>query len=103
MIWFIGVWTTVHEISAIKISKKDADTAEIYQSSSTSNSNISETVSHSITNDNTFWKCVTRPFRCIYVNCFNRLRDLAEFSTKLHKIDFFGQFKDHKTRKQHGN
>ena len=28
MIWFIGVWATVHEILAIKISK-DVDSAEI--------------------------------------------------------------------------
>ena len=29
MIWFIGVWATVHDILAIKISKKDAESAEI--------------------------------------------------------------------------
>ena len=29
MIWFVGVWATVHEILVIKISKKDADWAEI--------------------------------------------------------------------------
>ena len=29
MVWFIGVWATVHEILAIKISKKTTDSAEI--------------------------------------------------------------------------
>ena len=44
-----------------------------------------------------------RTFRCIYVNCFNRLTLLAEVSTKLQKIHFFGQFKDHNSGKKHGN
>ena len=30
-----------------------------------------------------FWKSVMRTFRWIYLNCFNRLRFLAEVSTKL--------------------
>ena len=41
-----------------------------------------------------FWKSITRTFRCIYVNCFSRLRFLAEVSTKLKKIHFLGQFKN---------
>ena len=39
----------------------------------------------------------------IYVNCFNRLRFLAEVSTKLHKMHFFGQFKDRNSERKHGN
>ena len=35
-----------------------------------------------------FWKSVMRTFRCIYVNSFNRLRFLAEVSTKLQKSTF---------------
>ena len=38
----------------------------------------------------------------IYVNCFNRLRFLAEVSTKLHKMHFFGQFKDRNSERKHG-
>ena len=30
----------------------------------------------------------------IYKNCFNRLSFLAEVSTKLQKMHFFGQFKE---------
>ena len=76
--------------------RKGADSAEIPQNTPTSNTHTSETVSHSIINNTNFWKCVTRPFRCIYVNCFSRLRFLAEFSTKLQKIQlFFWQFTDH--------
>ena len=54
----------------------------------TSNPNISKTISYSIINNTIFWKCATRtrPFRCIYVNCFNILRFLAEVSTKLQKM-----------------
>ena len=44
-----------------------------------------------------------RTVRCIYVNSFNRLRCLAKFSTKLQKMHFFGQFKDHNSRKKYGN
>ena len=32
-----------------------------------------------------FWKSVIRTFRCIFVNCFDWLRFLAEVSTKLQK------------------
>ena len=39
-------------------------------------------MSHSIINNTIFWKCITRTLRCIYVNNFNILRFLAEFSTK---------------------
>ena len=43
---------------------------------------------------------VLRTFRFTYVNCFNRLRFLAEVSTKVQKIYFFGQIK---VRTQEGN
>ena len=42
--------------------------------------NISWTVAQAAMNHTIFWKSVMRPFRCIYVNCFNRLRFLAEVS-----------------------
>ena len=48
-----------------------------------------------------FWKTVIRTFRFIYVNCFNRLRFLAEVSTKLQKMHFFGQFKDRNSERKH--
>ena len=45
--------------------------------------NISWTVAWTPINHTIFWKSGKRTFRCIYVNCFNRLRFLAEVSTKL--------------------
>ena len=42
-----------------------------------------------------FWESLMRTFRCIYVNCFNRLRCLVAISTKLQRKHFFGQFKVH--------
>ena len=45
--------------------------------------NILWTVAQTPINHNIFWKSVMRTFRCIYVNCFNRLRFFAEVSTKL--------------------
>ena len=44
-----------------------------------------------------------RSFRCIYVNCFNRLRFLADVSTKLQNMHIFGQFKDHNSGRKHRN
>ena len=58
--------------------------------------NISWTVAQTPINHILFWKNVMRTFRCIYTSCFNRLRYLAETSTKWTKMDFFEQFKDHK-------
>ena len=101
MTWW--VWTTVHEILAIKISKN-------MQTQQKSNKFLrlqtlipSETVRQSMINNTIFWKCVTGPFRCIYVNCFNRLKFLTEVSTKLPKNALFGQFKDHNSGSEHGN
>ena len=77
-----------HEILAIKISKKMLTQRKFFKDSSASNSTIFETVSHSIINNTNFWKCIRRTFRCIYVNCFNRLRFLAEVSSKLQNMHF---------------
>ena len=45
--------------------------------------NISLTLAQIPINHSIFWKSGMRTFRCIYVNCFKRLRFLAEFGTKL--------------------
>ena len=55
---------------------------------------ISWTVAQIPMNHIIFWKSVMRPFRWIHVNCFNRLRCLAEVSTKLQKMYFLGHFKN---------
>ena len=65
--------------------------------------NVSWTVAQTPINHIIFWKTVIRTFRSIYVNCFNRLRFLAEVSTKLQKMHFFGQFKDHNSGRKHEN
>ena len=65
--------------------------------------NISWTVAQTPVNHIIFWKSVMRTFRCIYTTCFNRLRFLAENNTKLQKMNFFGQFKDHNLARKHGS
>ena len=45
--------------------------------------NISWTLAQTSINHSIFWTRVMRTFRCIYVNCFNRLRIFVEVSTKL--------------------
>ena len=50
-----------------------------------------------------FWKSMMRSFRWIEINCFNRFRFLAEVSTNLQKMHYFGQFKDHNSRRKKGN
>ena len=88
MLRFIEVWATVHEILAIKISKKMLNQQIFLKNSLNSNTHTIEAVSHSIINNINFWKCVTRPFWGIHVNCFNRLRFLVEVSTKSRKMQF---------------
>ena len=92
ILWFIGVWATIHEISAIKLSKTMLAQQDIFK-----------TLSHSIVNNNIFWKPVTRPFRCIYVNCFNVLRFFCWGQHKIKKMHFFRQFKDHNSGKENEN
>ena len=65
--------------------------------------NISWMVAQVPINHIIFWKTVTKTFKSIYINCFNRLRFLAEVSTKLQKMHFFGQFKDYNSGRKHGN
>ena len=84
----IGVWATVHEILGINLSKKLLTQQKFLKNYLTSNTHTIKTVSQSIINNINFWKCVTRPFRCIYVNCSNQLGFLAEVSTKLKKMHF---------------
>ena len=89
IIWFTGVWAIVHEIfisnwNIKKILSLNATKSFDFKQNL---SNISETGSHSITNNTIFWKCVTRTFRCMYVNCFSRFRFLAEASTKLQNME----------------
>ena len=50
--------------------------------------NISWAVARTPVNHIIFWKRVMKTFRCIYVNCFNRLRFLAEVSIKFQKCTF---------------
>ena len=50
-----------------------------------------------------FWKTLMKIFIPIYVNCFDKLRFLAEVSTNLQKMHFFGQFKDYNSGRRHGN
>ena len=79
MLWLIVskmVWFEVEEFCEIF-----ADSAPFF--------NISRTVAQTHINHMTFWKSVTRFFKCIHVNCLSRLGVLAEVSTKLQKIDFF--------------
>ena len=61
------------------------------------------TVAQTPINHIIFWKTVIRTLRYIYVNYFNRLRFLAEVSTRLQKMHFFGQFKDHNSGRNNGN
>ena len=65
--------------------------------------NISWTVARTPINHTIFWKNVVRTFRCIYTYCFNKLKFLAEVSTKLQKMRFFGQFTDHNSGRKREN
>ena len=65
--------------------------------------NISYALAQIPINHIIFWKSVMWTFKFIYVNTFIKLRFFAEVGTKLQKLRFFGQFKDHKVGRKHGN
>ena len=65
--------------------------------------NISWTVAQTPINRIICWKSVMRTFRRTFTSCFNRLRFLAENSTKLQKMNFFGQFKDYNLARKNEN
>ena len=74
MIFSIRFWATVHEILTIKISEKMLTQQTFNKILRLQTLIFLKVLSHSIMNNTIFWKYVTRLFRCIYVNCFNRLR-----------------------------
>ena len=65
--------------------------------------NISWMVAHISMNHIIFWKSLMITFRCIYMISFNRLSFLTNVSTKLQKMDFFGQLEDSNSGSKHGN
>ena len=85
MIWFIEVWATVYDILAIRISKMML-TQQKFNNVLQIQTQTSEAISHSVINNTIFWKCVTIPFWCIHVNCFNYFnRFFVEVSIKSQK------------------
>ena len=100
MVWFMWVCLWDCLTFTIRISKKML--AEIQQNSSPSNSNISKPASHSIISNIIFWKCITRPFRCIYINWIKGL-GCYWGQHKIAKIHCFRQFKYHNSRRKQGN
>ena len=100
MVMFIMIWHTVSEI--LKVWSRQIllihCTVSILFDISIANSLWAVAQSGII-----FWKSVMRTFRCIYTSCFNRLRFLAENSTKLQKMNFFGQFKDYNLARKNEN
>ena len=85
MVWFIGVWATDHETLVIKIQTRCWRGRHFVKFF-----DFKQCVK----------KCVTRIFRHISVNCFNRLRFLAEVSSNLQKCTFLDNFS---TITQEGN
>ena len=96
-----GFWATVHETLKYQ---KTPDSAEIFlKTNSPATNAISWTVNHRIV------KSAMRTLRCIYINCYNRLRFLAAISTKLKAMHlflimhYFSQFKDHDSGRKYEN
>ena len=48
-----------------------------------------------------FLKECNENFQMQHANCFSRLKFLAEVSTKLQKMHFFRQLKDHNSGRKH--
>ena len=64
--------------------------------------NISWTVARTPIKNTIFWKSMMRSFRWIEINGFNRFRFLAEASTNVQKMHYFGQFKDQNSGRKKG-
>ena len=60
--------------------------------------NISWTVAQTPINHSIFWKSVMRTFRCIYVNCFNRLVPNCKKCTFLDNLQTITQEENMETR-----
>ena len=88
-------------IFCAELSKKSKSVKAIYIYCITvsSNTNISETISHSIINNTILWKCTTRPFRYIYVNCFNKLKFLLRSAQNCKKCAFLNSLSHNSCRK----
>ena len=103
MILFIILWRTVSEILKAWSQQILLNYCWVSIFFDILIANISWTVAQTPVNHINFWKSVMRTFRCIYTSCFNRLRFLAENSTKLQKMNFFGQFKDYNLARKNEN
>ena len=77
MVLSIILQLTVSEILGLEVEEFyiSADSASFFDILI---ANISWTVSQIPINHIIFWKSVMRTFRCIYVNCFHRIRFLAQ-------------------------
>ena len=98
IIWLIRLWATAHEMLPIKIPK-----AMLTQQKFNKVFRFETLISVSIVSNNIFWKRLTRPFRCIYVNCFNILNFFCWGQYKIEKMHLFWQFKDHNSGREHEN
>ena len=100
MVSFIMLWLIVSEILAFKVDVFCLISAESAFFKNILIVNISWRVVKTPIYQIIFWKSVMRTSRCIYVNCFNRLRSLREKSTELQKMHFFDNLR---TTTQEGN
>ena len=93
MVLFTILWRTVSEILKVWSRQTLLNYCWVSIFFDILTANISWTVAQIPINYIIFRKSVMRTFRCIYTSCFNRLRFFAENSTKLQKMNFFGQFR----------
>ena len=83
MVLFILLWFTVLKILVFEVENFLLIFYWVSIFFDISIANISWTMAQISISHSIFWKRIMRTFSCIYVNCFNRLRFFADFSTKL--------------------
>ena len=83
MVLFIMLWLTVLKILVFEVENFLLIFYWVSIFFDISIANISWTMAQISISHSIFWKRIMRTFSCIYVNCFNRLRFFADFSTKL--------------------
>ena len=96
IVLFIILWPTVSKMLRFE-SKKFVNFLLSQHLFDVLIANISWTVARTLINHVICWMILMRTFRCIYINCFNRLTFLAEI------MQFFEQFKNHNFGDKHRN
>ena len=88
LVLLIMLWLTVSEVWVFEVEEFLRTFCWVSICFDTLIANMSWTVAQTHINHSILWKSVMRPFRCIYVNCFNNLDFLLRSAENCKKCTF---------------